>query len=156
MLLLLFHIDDDAYGIDLSQIVEVVPLVTLTKLPYSPDCVAGIFNFRGCIAPVIDLTELLAGRQSKELLSTRIIIVNFKDHKSQLRQLGLLAEQATETMACNPADIQTSGVGSAEARYLRDILLTSGGMIHIINIENVLSKKIQELLFVADDVEIDT
>jgi chemotaxis-related protein WspB len=47
MLLLLFEIGNGRYALETSQIIEIVPLVNLKKIPTTPAYVAGLMNYRG-------------------------------------------------------------------------------------------------------------
>ena len=73
MLLLLFEIGDGRYALDVNQIIEIVPLVKFKKIPTTPDYVAGLMNYRGDGAPVIDLCQLIDHETFDDALSTRII-----------------------------------------------------------------------------------
>ncbi|MFM6003825.1 MAG: chemotaxis protein CheW [Sphaerospermopsis kisseleviana] len=76
MLMLLFQVNNQRYAIASQHIVEVIPLVNLTKLPHTPEYFAGVFKYRGRIIPVIDLCQLMSNQSCKEHLSTRIILIN--------------------------------------------------------------------------------
>src|SRR4051812_13861061 len=94
MLLLLLKIGEDRYALPANRMIEVVPLVSLKKVPQALPGVAGIFNYHGQPVPVIDLSELTIGTPSEPRVSTRIILVNYPDAAGQKQILGLMAEQA--------------------------------------------------------------
>jgi chemotaxis-related protein WspB len=77
MLFLLFKIGHDRYALPASQMVEVVPLVTLKEVPSAPQGLAGIFNYHGQPVPVIDLTQLTTGKAAERRVSTRIVLINY-------------------------------------------------------------------------------
>jgi chemotaxis-related protein WspB len=56
MLLLQFQAGSERYGLDVSQVVEVSSLVSLRPIPHAPPEAAGVFNYRGILTPVVDLT----------------------------------------------------------------------------------------------------
>jgi len=62
MLLLLFDVGSNRYGLEASEVIEVTPLVCLRAAPHTPAYVAGVFNYRGVVTPVIDLHALLGER----------------------------------------------------------------------------------------------
>lgn len=76
MLLLTFKAAESFYAIDVAHVVEVVPRVDLRRLPHTPDFIAGVFDYRGTIVPVIDLGSRLGSDTCRDRLSTRIILVN--------------------------------------------------------------------------------
>ena len=98
MLLLLFEIDNDLYALDARQIIEVVPLVQLKKIPNTPDHVAGLMNYRGAGTPVVDLCRLLASKPCENNYSTRIIIVSYPAANKGEMPLALIADNVTETL----------------------------------------------------------
>jgi len=61
MLFLVFQLNDDRYALDVSQVVEVLPLVRIRKMLRSPPGIAGTINYRGAHVPVVDLSELALG-----------------------------------------------------------------------------------------------
>ena len=147
MLLLLFQIGKDRFGLDVSQIIKVVPLVILKKVHRAPNYIAGLFDYRGTIIPVIDLSALISGKPSRLLLSTRIILVDFINSDNNHHILGLMTERVSETIMVNEKDFKQPIVESETIRYLGDIIPDENGMIKRIKIENILPEYLQKLLF---------
>ena len=52
MLLLLLRLGTDRYALDARQVVEVIPVIKLKRIPPAPAYVAGMFNYRGKPVPV--------------------------------------------------------------------------------------------------------
>ncbi len=76
MLLLTFQAADNLYAIDVARVVEVVPRIQLRRLPHAPNFLAGVFDYRGKVVPVVDLGILLGSESCRDRLSTRIILVD--------------------------------------------------------------------------------
>ncbi len=76
MLLLTFQAADNLYAIDVARVVEVVPRIQLRRLPHAPNFLAGVFDYRGKVVPVVDLGILLGSENCRDRLSTRIILVD--------------------------------------------------------------------------------
>jgi chemotaxis-related protein WspB len=104
MLFLLFRIGDHGYAFAADEIVEVLPLVRLKGIRRAPAGIAGSFDYRGEFVPAIDLSEIELGRPAQSLLSTRIIMTRYSGGGGSSRLVGLIAERATETLRCDPAD----------------------------------------------------
>lgn len=146
MILILFQIGDETFGLEVSRVIEVAPLLVCRKVPHVPEFVAGLINYRGAVTPVIDLSMLHQGRPSRQLLSTRIIMTGFTVENGKQYTLGMIAEQVTETFSCRREDFQPPGVQSERSRYLGDILLHEGRMIQLVTPERILSAEARELL----------
>ncbi len=147
MLLLLFEVGGNRFGIQASEIVEVIPLVSLKKVPHTPACVAGVFSYRGQVVPVIDVNALLGETPARHLLSTRIILVQQPDGGSESRLLGLLAERATETLSCRKEEFQPPGIKVEGAHYLGEILPHPGGLVQRVTVANILSDELKDMLY---------
>jgi chemotaxis-related protein WspB len=147
MLFLLFQLGKDRYALEASRVVEVVPLLSLRRLPHAPKGVAGVFNYRGRPVPAVDLSELTLGRPACERLSTRIIVVNYPDAAGQSHLLGLVAEKATEMLRKEMKDFVDPGVNIAAAPYLGPVLMDEGGPIQWLYEQRLLSEPVRELLF---------
>jgi chemotaxis-related protein WspB len=147
VLFLLFRLGKDRYAVDTGQLVAVLPQLSLKAVPRAPSAVAGLCNYRGLAVPVIDLSELALGRPASRRLSTRIILVHFLDTAGRAHLLGLLAEEATETLRREPGDFVPAGVCLEGASYLGAVASDERGLIQRIDIQGLLPASVRELLF---------
>ena len=147
MLLLLFEIGNGRYALDINQIVEIVPLVKLKKIPTSPAYVSGLMNYRGEGIPVVDLCQLVDNIDCEDALSTRIIIVNYPLHISGNRALGLIANNATETLRTTLSKPPPTGVIMDKSLCDNDADQDGTEMIQWFDIKKMLPEKEINLLF---------
>lgn len=139
MLILLFYTGNDLYAIESSQVVEVIPRVSLRKVHHVPDYVAGLFSYRGVVSPVIDLCHLIQGTPSRSHFSTRIMIVKRLHQDSTIQYLGLMAERVTETLNTSDAAIERSSVRAEDAPYLSGIIMDEKRIIQCVQLEQLFS-----------------
>lgn len=151
MLMLLFHVGSDLYAIESSSVVEVIPRVPLRKIYHVPEYVAGLFNYRGAIVPVIDLCHLIRGTPSRFCLSTRIIMVRCPLKNNTLQYLGVIAERITETFNAPKKDFVDSGIRVTEAPYLGAMKMDEKGIIQRIQLEELFSDAKHTYLLAAGD-----
>lgn len=155
MLFLVFEIGQERYCLEVSSIIEVTPMVIFKKIPHAPAYVSGLFNYRGAIVPVIDLSTLLIGIPSRPLFSTRIILVDYVGDKTH-HILGLLTERATETFSCKEEDFQPPGIEVDGAQYLGDVIFDERGMIQRVRIEKLPPETMREYQLAALEENNDT
>ncbi len=142
MLLLTFRAAENLYAIDVTRVVEVVPRVNLRRLPHAPHFLAGVFDYRGTVVPVIDLGVLLGSESCRDRLSTRTILVD--THPAAVSQPGQLGEAAeidqevTATGAIPPA-VQPREHG----RWLLGLIAEQVSDVSSIKPEQVISLPIQ-------------
>ena len=153
MLFLLFKIRNERYCLDVSRIVEVAPMVLFKKIPHAPSYLSGLFNYRGTIVPVIDLSALLYEESCRPLLSTRIILVDYISPGNKHHTLGLLAEHVTETISRKESDFQAPGVEVEYSRFLGDVIFDAEGMIQRVEVERIPPQTLQEYLFSTEKNE---
>jgi chemotaxis-related protein WspB len=146
MLLMVFKTGEDRYALEAGRIEEIVPSLALRRMPHAPGYIAGLFNYRGAVVPVVDLSLLLQGRACPDRMSTRIMLVRIKGAGSAAL-VGLRAEQATETLKVRDQDLVSPGIPVSEAPYLGNIINDSRGMIQCVQVEHLLPKSLLDSLF---------
>lgn len=129
MLFLLFQIGDDGCALAVDQVVEILPLVGLKKARHAPPGIAGSFDYRGEFVPVIDLSALELGRPAAARLSTRIIMTHYEGG-GRFRLVGLIAENVTETLRCDPADFAPFATGPRGLVQRVDLGALLGAPVH--------------------------
>lgn len=147
MLLLSFYIGSEQYSLRAKDIVEVLPLTRLQKIPKAPEYIVGLLDYRGTPAPVIDLCKLVGTRTCNKVLSTRIIIINYIDRKKEPHFLGITAEKVTETFDIGRDEFANAGVTLEETPYLGAVISKDDHIIRYIEINNLLPEKVQTILF---------
>lgn len=145
MLFLTFQIGGDRYALSVSEVIEVLPLVELREVLQAPLGVAGFFDCRGVLTPVIDMSVLALGRPAERCLSTRIVLVG--GTKAMPRPLGLIAERTTATLQREPADFADTGIANPRARYLGPVTRDERGLVQWIDPSRLLPDAVREALF---------
>jgi chemotaxis-related protein WspB len=148
MLLLLFELAGQRYGLDTRRVLEVATLPLLRTIPGTPPAVLGTFTYRGTLTPVVDLSIAVGGPPCRALFSTRLVLADYPGPDARPRALGLVAERVTETLAVTDTDLQPPGVVSTAAPFLGAMARTSdGGLIQTIVPETLLSAELRAILF---------
>jgi chemotaxis-related protein WspB len=122
-------------------------MVNLKQIPRAPAGVAGVFDYHGSSVPLIDLAELALGKPSRQWMSTRIILVKYGGEPGETHVLGLLAEQATETLRRNEEDFTDAGLAVTDTPYLGNVTTDAEGIVQRIEIQNLLSEGVRDQLF---------
>jgi chemotaxis-related protein WspB len=147
MLYLRFWIGGEGYALPASQIAEVLPFVAVRPLPHALPGIAGLMDYRGRLVPVIDLSELLAGRPGMRRLSTRIVVVHYHDGVEAAQLLALIVERATRAEHHEPANFADTGVTIPQAPFLGGVTTHAEGMVQFIEVNRLLPESLRALLF---------
>lgn len=125
--LVIFAIGDEEFGVDISQVREIVRLIPITYLPKAPEFIEGVVNLRGQVVAVIDLAKRLVISSKQRGDNTRIIIVEIEG-----LTMGMIVDSVSEVLRLSsehiedvPSVIQTEvqehyiyGVGKLKDRLL--------------------------------------
>jgi chemotaxis-related protein WspB len=147
-LFLQFRLGNERYALRATEVAEVLPRLPLKPIPHAPDWVAGVFAYRGAVVPVIDLGALTFGTPAKARTSTRLVLVHYGvDQVGESRLLGLILEQATDTLRCDPADFQPYGLDNRQAPYLGPVRKDEQGLLQWVRVVDLLDDQVRALLY---------
>jgi len=149
-LFLLFRIGNERYALRATEVAEVLPRLPLKPIAQAPDWVAGVFAYRGTVVPALDLSALTFGHPAEARTSTRLVLVHYRpDALQPPRWLGLILEQATDTLRCNPEDFQPYGLDNRQAPYLGPVREDAQGLVQWVRVNDLLDDAVRSLLFPA-------
>lgn len=102
--LVVFELGTEEYGINITQVREIIRYVNTTKVPHALDYVEGIINIRGEIIPVISLAKRF-GTQDKSEMDKRIVIVDLPQ-----QDIGIVVDKVTEVLRLDDKQTPTIAV----------------------------------------------
>ncbi|AHH12588.1 Chemotaxis protein cheW [Borrelia hermsii YBT] len=147
---LLFSLDE-LYAIEIKYVVEVLEYTKISKIPRTPDYMAGIINNRGKIVPIIDIRKQFGmqerkvsddGIKKKDVDISNIIILTLVYEGDELN-LGILVDYVNEVLELNSSDIDDApkiGTGF-NSRFISGIGKRNNKFIIILDIENLFDIK---------------
>ena len=145
-MVLTFRVGANAYAVDAGRIVEVVPRVVLRTIPHAPASFVGLFHYRGAIAPVVDMGLLMGAGACRDILSTRIILVDAPGRDGTTMLLGLLAEHVDDLKNVAAEGEIFPAMLLERAPYLGPILRADDILVQLIAVEHVLPESMRGAL----------
>ncbi len=112
MLVLLFHIGTERWAIAASDIKDVLPFVRLQTFAKGVDTAiigSGLLNYRGEVMPAVDVSAMVAGTKTPQLLSTRIAIVEKKVEKKLEKRGETVLDKSLDARSEQHGVSQTEG-----------------------------------------------
>ncbi|MGE7960008.1 chemotaxis protein CheW [Pseudomonas sp. NPDC089530] len=154
-LFLVFRIGTERYALQAVEVAEVLPRLQLKPIPRAPAWVAGVFAHRGSVVPVIDLCALTFGEPARQRTSTRLVLVHYRQQAEQpARLLGLILEQATDTLRCDPQDFKAYGLDNRHAPYLGPVYEDAQGLLQWVRVDDLLDAQVRALLFPSPPLDL--
>ena len=97
--LLTFTLGDEVFGVDISQIREVLEYTDMTVIPQMPAFMRGVINLRGHVVPVVDLRRKFGMTEVERTVNTCVIIVEVAmGDEGETTVLGALVDSVQEVM----------------------------------------------------------
>lgn len=147
-----FQLGEDRYALAARSVVEVLPLRRLKQIPETPDWVAGLLAHRGQMIPVLDLSRRVLGRPALVRSSTRLVLVHFAVRPGTPDAvLGLILEQASNTLRLPDEAFQPTGLEAGQPDYLGPVQSKGTGLIQRIEVNGLLDASMRALLFQAQE-----
>lgn len=127
------------FGLDILRSREVIPLPRFTPLPNGGDTFWGVFNLRGEIFPLVDVSSIL-GLPPKQIQSDdMVILVDSPDGFV----IGMLVDKIHSILTYLPAEVKIPRgmVSKTMEFYLSGILQHKYNLIHILEMDSLLRAK---------------
>lgn len=151
-LFLAFRLGEDRYVMAAGDIVAVRRFERARPVPGAPSWVCGLITHDERPVPLIDLAARATGVAARRATSSRIVVVNYAWPQSShqtLDMLGVLVEQATETVHLNTDAFVPAGIHVPDSRYLGPVLHTDTGYVQWIRVQDLLDDEVRACLMGA-------
>ncbi len=102
--LLTFKLDNQEYALNITNVVQVVRMVAVTRAPKAPDFVEGVINLRGRVIPVISLRRRCGLIDKPYDLNTQLLIARVTDARASDahnngRMMALMVDVVSEVLS---------------------------------------------------------
>jgi len=127
--------ENEHYGIAFESVKEVMHNVIITKLPRTPDYIAGIINRRSALIAILDIGYIFHNQVSDCNKDSYIIIVSKNNLTIGILTNGIEGSDAYDVATLNPP------IASELITNMNYIIGLHNGDTTIVNIESILSDK---------------
>jgi purine-binding chemotaxis protein CheW len=100
-----FCLGEELFGVLVSRAREILGLVSVTKVPQTPDYMLGVINLRGQVVPVIDMRLKMGLVPGGETQDTCIIVMEVQVDEQTL-VVGALADAVREVLELRDEQIE--------------------------------------------------
>jgi purine-binding chemotaxis protein CheW len=133
---LAFMVGNEAFGIEIKYVTEIIGIQTITEMPEMPNFVKGIINLRGRIIPLIDI-RLRFGKEPRDYDDrTCVIVVDIEGFS-----YGLIVDSVYEVLTIPDEEISPlPGINTVSGnRFVKNIGKTAGGIVLVVDCEKLLT-----------------
>lgn len=98
-------LENEAYGIAVLKVREIIRMQKITPVPQMPSFVKGVINLRGRVIPIVDL-RVKFGLKAEFAERTCIVVVQVSLANDQIVQMGLIVDSVEEVVNLNTEEIE--------------------------------------------------
>ena len=133
-------LDNEAYGIAVLKVREIIRMQKITPVPQLPTFVKGVINLRGRVISVVDL-RVKFGLKAEFADRTCIVVVQVKLPTSQTVHMGLIVDSVEEVVTLTASEIEpTPDFGTKlNTEYLLGMAKVKGLVKTLLDIDRVVS-----------------
>ena len=131
-----FHLGSEEYGVDISQVQEIIRMVEITHVPRAPHFMEGVINLRGQLIPIIDLRTRFGMQRTEHTKSTRIVVTEIGSKK-----VGIIVDSVSEVInipieQVEDAPDMIAGVGT---EYIQGVGKVNDRLIILLDLTMVIT-----------------
>lgn len=135
-----FELDNQAYGVNVSEVVEVIRIVGMSESPEAVSYVVGLINIRGQVVPVVDMRARLHLGAAEYSLATPILVTSSKG-----ASVGLIVDRVREVKTIPDQAIDRPDQTFSKSRCVTGVAKLDAQLIFLLNLSGIFS---------ADDAQI--
>jgi purine-binding chemotaxis protein CheW len=102
---LTFQIGTEIFGTSVNNVINILEMTKITRIPQALKHMKGVINLRGSILPILDARLKLNLPETEYTTNTCILVLEITDRKESL-QLGVIVDNVQEVIELSDADIQ--------------------------------------------------
>ncbi len=133
-------LENEAYGIAVLKVREIIRLQKITPVPQMPAFVKGVINLRGRVIPVVDM-RVKFGLKAEFAERTCIVVVQVRLLSEQTVQMGLIVDSVEEvvTLAANEIEPTPEFGARINTEYLLGMAKVKGAVKTLLDIDRVVA-----------------
>lgn len=136
---IVFTIGEERYGVEISQVKEIIRPTKITRIPNAPDYMDGVVNLRGQITTIINLRKRF-GKETKEIDgNTRIVVVEYDN-----AVIGMMVDTVNEVKYLSSKNIDPLPniiTSRDDANFLTGVGKLDDGLLTLMDLNKIFSQE---------------
>jgi len=136
---IVFNLGEERYGVEISQVKEIILPTQITRIPNVPSYIEGVLNLRGQIAAIINLRKRLGKEPKKNDENTRIIVIELND-----AIVGVMVDSVSEVKYLSSQNIEEIPRFLAlkdDSRFLKGVGKLEDGLLTLMDLKELFSEE---------------
>lgn len=137
---LTFSLGGEVYGLEILKVQEIIGIMTVTRVPRTPEFVRGVINLRGKVIPVVDLRLKFGLDGVKDTERTCIIVVQVSKEDTSVT-MGVIVDEVSEVLDINASQIEESPEfgGQVDTDFIMGMGKIEKKVVMLLDVDRVLT-----------------
>lgn len=138
---LTFKLGNETFAANVANVLHILGIPEITKMPNSPDYVLGVMNLRGQVLPVIDPHPRFKIEAQERTKNTCVIVLEIQNDEESF-QLGALVDSVHSVIEISENQILPPPELGAQynSKYVDGVIQQGEKFILILNVTKVFSE----------------
>lgn len=134
----IFRLGRETYGLDISTVLEIITMQTITEVPGTDEYIEGIINLRGRVIPVLNLHKKFDLVGDELTRAARIVVVEVNGCN-----IGMLVDEVSEVIRITKDSIEKPSniLAGINEEYLAGVAKLNGKLVIILDLSKVLERE---------------
>jgi purine-binding chemotaxis protein CheW len=139
---LTFEVGEEAYGVGILKVQEIIKMQEITKVPRTPEHVKGVINLRGKVMPVVSLRCVFGMQEAETSRDTCIIVMQVQRGEASA-VLGVIADKVSEVLEIGEEEIEPApSFGTrVDTRFILGMAKTRDTVKILLDMDTVVSEE---------------
>jgi len=133
-----FQLGKELYGADISAVLEVSPLLRVTKVPRTPTYIDGVTNLRGRVIPVVDLRKRLGLPVTPATKATRIAVAEIDGG-----MVGMIVDAVVEVLRVPASAVEPPSAmfSKVDTEHVQGVAKVDDRLIILLDLARILMRE---------------
>ena len=147
---LTFKLGEEKFGVHVGQVLNILEMTSITRVPKSPDYIKGVINLRGRVLPVID-ARLKFGMEEAEYTNTTCIIVMDLEIDRKTIDIGTIVDEVLSVVEIETSQVEPPpNIGTKfNSEFIYGMAKVEEEFIMLIDMQHVLNS--EEMTNIAEN-----
>jgi len=137
---LTFQLGSEVFGIDVSNVREILEFNSVTRVPKTPDFMRGVINLRGSVVPVLDMRLKFGLTETEKTVNTCVVVVEVS-FEGETIIVGALVDSVQEVFEMDQSLVEPAPKMGTRLRtdFIKGMGKKDDGFIILLDIAKVFS-----------------
>lgn len=148
-----FKLGKETFASNVSKVLNILEMPTITEVPQAPEYMVGVMNLRGDVLPVIDSRIKFGMSATQITTNTCVLVLEICTYNKNI-MIGALVDAVEEVIEIKEDNIQPSpSIGTKyHTEFIQGMVQKDENFIMILNMDKVFSN--HDIISMQDHLEL--